>query len=57
MKLEELSTERLREEKRKIEAELSKRYKANEDGEDMLFQHWLDRTYVERKEEKNDKDN
>ena len=23
-----------------------------EDGEDMLFQHWLDRTYVERKEEK-----
>lgn len=31
MKLEEMSTEQLREEKRKIEAELSKRHKAKED--------------------------
>ncbi len=28
-----------------------------EDGEDMKFTDWLDRTYVERKKEKNDKDN
>lgn len=28
-----------------------------EDGEDMKFTDWLDRTYVERKEENNDKDN
>ena len=28
-----------------------------EDGEDMRFTDWLDRTYVERKEENNDKDN